>query len=77
MIYRVHLTDGAMFKFHNPADMPDPVKIEQHRRALDPRHHPHARDYLGAVLKLCQDAAARSASCATSAAAPWWSTTCR
>ena len=28
VIYRIHLTDGSMMELHNPADMPDPVRIE-------------------------------------------------
>jgi hypothetical protein len=51
---KMHLTDGSMIELHNPADMPDVVKID-HRGAVDPRDDPDARRYLGAVLKLCQD----------------------
>jgi GTP-binding protein LepA len=55
VIYRVHSTDGTMKELHNPADMPDPVKIafieEPWIKAtiLVPDEH------LGAVLKLCED----------------------
>jgi len=55
VIYRVHLTDGTMKELHNPADMPDPVRIafieEPWIRAtiFVPDEH------LGAVLKLCED----------------------
>jgi GTP-binding protein LepA len=55
VIYRVRLTDGEEIELHNPADMPDPVKIagisEPWLRAtiLTPD------EYLGAVLKLCQE----------------------
>jgi GTP-binding protein LepA len=55
VIYRVHMTDGTMREMHNPADMPDPVKIafieEPWIKAtiLVPDEH------LGAVLKLCED----------------------
>jgi len=55
VIYRVHLTDGSMKELHNPADMPDPVRIafieEPWIKAtiLVPDEH------LGAVLKLCED----------------------
>ncbi|HYM17854.1 MAG TPA: translation elongation factor 4 [Micropepsaceae bacterium] len=55
VIYRIHLTDGSMKELHNPADMPDPVKIafieEPWIKAtiLVPDEH------LGAVLKLCED----------------------
>jgi GTP-binding protein LepA len=55
VIYRIKLTDGGEIEMHNPADMPDPVKIveiaEPWLRAtiLTPD------DYLGSILKLCQD----------------------
>ena len=55
VIYRIHMTDGSMKELHNPADMPDPVKIafieEPWIKAtiLVPDEH------LGAVLKLCED----------------------
>jgi GTP-binding protein LepA len=55
VVYRIRLTDGGEIELHNPADMPDPVKIvdisEPWLRAtiLTPD------DYLGAILKLCQD----------------------
>ncbi|MGD0192163.1 MAG: translation elongation factor 4 [Rhizomicrobium sp.] len=55
VIYHIHLTDGTMKDLHNPADMPDPVRIafieEPWIKAtiLVPDEH------LGAVLKLCED----------------------
>ena len=55
VIYRIHMTDGSMKEMHNPADMPDPVRIafmeEPWIRAtiFVPDEH------LGAVLKLCED----------------------
>jgi len=55
VIYHVHMTDGTVVDMHNPADMPDPVKIA----AID---EPWIKatilvpdEYLGAVLKLCED----------------------
>ena len=55
VIYRVHLRDGAMIEMHNPADMPDPSRID---RIEEPRITatvlvPDA--HLGDVLKLCQE----------------------
>lgn len=55
VVYRIKLTAGEEIELHNPADLPDPVKIaeieEPWLRAtiLTPDEH------LGAVLKLCQD----------------------
>ena len=55
VVYRVHMTDGTVQELHNPADMPDPVKItgidEPWIRAtiLSPG------EYVGAVLQLCSE----------------------
>ncbi len=55
VIYRVHRTDGTLLEMHNPADMPDPVRIDH---IEEPRIRATILvpdDYLGDVLKLCQD----------------------
>ncbi|MEM9010198.1 MAG: translation elongation factor 4 [Pseudomonadota bacterium] len=55
VIYQIYMTDGEMIELHNPADMPDPVKID---RIEEPRIKATILvpdDYLGAVLKLCED----------------------
>jgi GTP-binding protein LepA len=55
VVYRVHLTDGAMKELHNPVDMPDPARIacieEPWIKAtiLVPDAH------LGGILKLCEE----------------------
>src|SRR5205085_7416310 len=55
VIYRILMRDGEVRELHNPADMPDPMKIstieEPWIRAtiLTPDEH------LGGILKLCQD----------------------
>ena len=55
VVYRLHLMDGDVSEMHNPADMPDPVRIacieEPWIRAtiMVPDGH------LGAVLKLCEE----------------------
>jgi GTP-binding protein LepA len=55
VVYKITLTNGEEIALHNPADMPDVVKIKE-------IHEPWIRatiltpdDYLGSVLKLCQD----------------------
>jgi GTP-binding protein LepA len=55
VIYKVLLTNGTQIEIHNPVDMPDPVEVEE-------THEPWIRatiltpdEYLGSVLKLCQD----------------------
>jgi GTP-binding protein LepA len=55
VIYKIMLTNGKQIEIHNPVDMPDPVHVEE-------MHEPWIRatiltpdEYLGSVLKLCQD----------------------
>jgi len=55
VIYKVHLTDGSMKELHNPVDMPDPVKIERIEEPWIVATILVPDDYLGAVLKLCED----------------------
>jgi len=55
VIYHVHMKDGTRIDLHNPADMPDPSHVE---RVEEPRIKATIMvpdDYLGDVLKLCQD----------------------
>jgi len=55
VVYRVFLTDGTMKELHNPADMPEPVRIEHveepwiRATILVPDEH------LGSILKLCEE----------------------
>ncbi|HEX7760344.1 MAG TPA: translation elongation factor 4 [Caulobacteraceae bacterium] len=55
VVYKIGLTNGEIMELHNPADLPDPVKI-------DTISEPWIRatiftpdEYLGSVIKLCQD----------------------
>ncbi len=55
VIYHVHLRDGTGIDLHNPADMPDMTHVE---RIEEPRIKATILvpdDYLGDVLKLCQE----------------------
>ncbi|HXK54963.1 MAG TPA: translation elongation factor 4, partial [Hyphomicrobiales bacterium] len=55
VVYQITLTGGKEIELHNPADMPDVMKIAEIREPwiratiLTPDEH------LGAILKLCQD----------------------
>jgi GTP-binding protein LepA len=55
VVYKLLLRDGELIDMHNPADMPDPMKIEIieepwiRATILTPDEH------LGSVIKLCQD----------------------
>ena len=55
VIYRIHLTNGELIELHNPADLPDPVKIEHIEEPWIKATIFTPDDYLGGVIKLCQD----------------------
>ena len=55
VIYRIHKTDGAVVELHNPADMPDPVRIDHIEEPRIKATILVPDEYLGDVLKLCQD----------------------
>src|SRR5271155_2817876 len=55
VIYRLHLTDGSMKELHNPADMPDPVRIAFIEEPWIKATIFVPDEHLGAVLKLCED----------------------
>jgi GTP-binding protein LepA len=55
VVYRLHLTDGKVLELHNPADMPDVVKIETIEEPWIEATILTPDEYLGSVLKLCQD----------------------
>ena len=56
VIYKIKLTDGKEIELHNPADMPDPVQDRGDRRSRGSAATILTPDeYLGSVLKLCQD----------------------
>ncbi|HEY3798901.1 MAG TPA: translation elongation factor 4 [Caulobacteraceae bacterium] len=55
VVYRIGLTDGSSVELHNPADMPDPVKIDTIAEPWIRATIFTPDEYLGAVIKLCQD----------------------
>jgi GTP-binding protein LepA len=55
VIYKLALRDGTEMEMHNPADMPDVMKIEEIREPWIRATLLTPDDYLGAILKLCQD----------------------
>ncbi len=55
VIYHLHMRDGTVIEMHNPADMPDVVKIDRIEEPWIEATILVPDDYLGAVLKLCQD----------------------
>jgi GTP-binding protein LepA len=55
VIYHVHMNDGSLIEMHNPADMPDPVHIDHLEEPWIKATILVPDEYLGSVLKLCQD----------------------
>jgi GTP-binding protein LepA len=55
VIYKMTLTDGSEIEIHNPVDMPDVVKIEEIQEPWIEATILTPDEYLGSVLKLCQD----------------------
>jgi len=55
VIYRIHMTDGTMRELHNPADMPDPVRVAFIEEPWIKATIFVPDEHLGAVLKLCED----------------------
>ncbi|MGC6471281.1 MAG: translation elongation factor 4 [Parvibaculales bacterium] len=55
VVYHLHMTDGSMIEMHNPADMPDVVKIDHIEEPWIKASILVPDDYMGAVLKLCED----------------------
>jgi GTP-binding protein LepA len=55
VVYHVYLTDGTLIEMHNPADMPDPTRIDRIEEPWITATIMVPDEYLGGVLKLCQD----------------------
>ncbi|MCE2509363.1 MAG: translation elongation factor 4 [Alphaproteobacteria bacterium] len=55
VIYRVHLTDGEVLELHNPADLPDPVRIAHIEEPWIRTTILVPDTYLGAILQLCTE----------------------
>jgi GTP-binding protein LepA len=55
VVYKIHLTNGDVLELHNPADMPDPVKIDFIEEPWIKATILTPDEYLGSVIKLCQD----------------------
>ena len=55
VVYRLSMTDGTVKELHNPADMPDPVKIAEMEEPWIKATIYTPDEYLGSILKLCQD----------------------
>jgi GTP-binding protein LepA len=55
VVYKIHLTNGKMLELHNPADMPDVVKIDHIEEPWIRATILVPDEYLGPILKLCEE----------------------
>ncbi len=55
VVYKIHMTDGTLKEMHNPADMPDPVKIDRIEEPWIKATIMVPDEYLGSILTLCTD----------------------
>jgi len=55
VVYHIHMNDGSMKELHNPADMPDVTYIDRIEEPWIKATILVPDDYLGSVLKLCED----------------------
>ena len=55
VVYKLTLNDGSEIDLHNPADMPDPVRIASIAEPWIKATIFTPDEYLGGVIKLCQD----------------------
>ena len=55
VVYKLTMTNGDEIELHNPADMPDVVKIDHIQEPWIRATILTPDEYLGSILKLCQD----------------------
>jgi GTP-binding protein LepA len=55
VVYRVHQTNGRVLNLHNPADMPDPVRIDHIEEPWIKATILVPDEYLGQILALCEE----------------------
>ncbi|RLQ86970.1 translation elongation factor 4 [Notoacmeibacter ruber] len=55
VVYQITMTDGSEIELHNPADMPDVVKIEHIKEPWIRASIMTPDEYLGPILTLCQE----------------------
>jgi GTP-binding protein LepA len=55
VVYDIHLNDGSVTELHNPADMPDPVRIDHIEEPWIKATIMAPDEYLGGILKLCEE----------------------
>ena len=78
VIYHVYLNDGTKLEMHNPADMPDPVKIDRIEEPWIEATILVPDEHLGVRARSCaRTGAGGRRTSPTPARARCWSTSCR
>jgi GTP-binding protein LepA len=55
VVYHIFMTDGSLLELHNPADMPEVMRIDHIQEPWIEATIFVPDEYLGSILKLCQD----------------------
>ena len=55
VVYHIYKTDGTMMALTNPANLPDPSKIEHMEEPIVSAEIMVTTEYLGAIMQLCQE----------------------
>jgi GTP-binding protein LepA len=71
VIYHIYMNNGTMKELHNPADMPDVTYIDRIEEPWIKATVLVPDEYLGSVLKLCEDRRGGRSSSPMPATAPW------
>lgn len=58
VVYKVHKTDGSVIDLTNPSNLPDPSEIDYMEEPVVDAEIMVTSEYVGAIMKLCQEAAA-------------------
>lgn len=53
--YKIHLTTGEIKMIHNPSELPDPSMIAQYDEPMTKATIFTPKEYLGAVMRLCEE----------------------
>jgi len=55
VIYKVHQTDGTVIDLSNPADLPDPSRIDYMEEPIVKAEILLPADFIGSIMELCQE----------------------
>lgn len=77
VVYHLNMSDGEKRELHNPADMPDVMKIDTIEEPWIRATIMTPDEYLGGVLKLCQDRRGTQIDLNYVGKRAWWCTICR